>query len=74
MKDFITFVGLDVHKNSIDVALADGGREGEVRYYGSIGGDRESLDRLIRKLVSTGDPPHRRTRTSNHLPPATECS
>jgi transposase len=58
MKDFITFVGLDVHKNSIDVALADGGREGEVRYYGSIGGDRESLDRLIRKLVSTGSELH----------------
>ena len=28
MKNRITFVGLDVHKNSIDVALADSGRDG----------------------------------------------
>jgi len=43
----------DVHKNSIDVALADGSREAEVRYYGSIGGDLETFGRLVRKLVST---------------------
>ena len=47
MEDSITFVGLDVNKNSIDIALADGDREGEVRYYGAIGGDRESLFRWV---------------------------
>jgi transposase len=36
MKKHITFVGLDVHKNSIDVALADGGRDGEVRFHDGI--------------------------------------
>ena len=50
MKKRITFVGLDTHKNSIEVALADNGRKTEVRLYGSIGGDLDSLDKMIRKL------------------------
>jgi transposase len=54
MKKNITFVGLDVHKNSIDVALADAGRDGDVRFYGTIGGDLESLHKVVRKLQSTG--------------------
>jgi len=54
MKNHITFIGLDVHKDSIDVALADAGREGEVRFYGTIGGDLESLFKVVRKLQSAG--------------------
>lgn len=52
MKKHITFVGLDVHKNSINVALADEARNGEVRYYGAIGGELDDLDRLVKKLSS----------------------
>jgi transposase len=54
MKKNTTFVGLDVHKDSIDVALADYGRDGDVRFYGTIGGDLESLHKVVRKLQSTG--------------------
>ena len=36
MEQSITFVGLDVHKETISVALADGGEQGEGRVYGEI--------------------------------------
>ena len=32
------FVGMDVHKESIDISLAEEGRDGEVRHYGVITG------------------------------------
>ena len=37
------FVGMDVHKESIDVSLAEEGRHGEVRHYGVIPGDLEAV-------------------------------
>jgi transposase len=54
MADRITYVGLDVHKESIVVAMASGGLRGEVREYGRIANTAPALDRLMRKLGDGG--------------------
>ncbi|SEE34800.1 Transposase [Rhizobiales bacterium GAS191] len=56
MGDGIRFVGLDVHKRQTVVALADSGREGEVRHYGAVETDRSSIEKLARKLARGGKP------------------
>jgi hypothetical protein len=45
---------MDQHKESIEIATADEGREGEVRRYGRIDGEMSSLDQVVRKLVASG--------------------
>lgn len=52
MEHNITIVGLDVHKNSIEIVTAETSGFHEVRHYGKIGGDMTSLDKAIRKLIS----------------------
>ena len=54
MADRITYVGLDVHKESIVVAVAVGGLRGEVGEYGRIANTAGALDRLMRKLGGEG--------------------
>lgn len=54
MNNDITIVGLDTHKNSIDIVTAETGGCQEVRHYGKIGSDMASLDKAIRKLRSKG--------------------
>lgn len=44
------YVGLDVHKDSIEIGTADGTGGGEVRHVGRVGGDMASLDRAVRSL------------------------
>jgi transposase len=49
MKEFSKFVGMDVHKATIAVSLAEAGG-GEVRYVGEIANTPESIAKLVRQL------------------------
>src|SRR3972149_2285661 len=46
------FVGMDVHKESIDITLAE--QDGEAGRFGTVGGDRMSLLKAVRKRPSRG--------------------
>src|ERR1700733_4568328 len=46
------FVGIDVAKRRHAVAIADAGRDGEIRYMGEFDASPESMTRLIRKLAA----------------------
>ena len=50
MENRSMFVGLDVHKETIDVSIAEGDRHGEVRHYGVIVSDLDPLDKVVRAL------------------------
>jgi transposase len=54
MKKIIKYVGLDVHKNSIAISIAEDGRDQEVRYYGTILNNINQLDKFMRKQISQG--------------------
>lgn len=51
-KHTIKYVGLDTHKQSITIAIADEKRDGEVVTYGSIPNTFEAVGKFIRKQVS----------------------
>jgi hypothetical protein len=50
--DFTAYLGLDVHKSTIAVAIADAGRTGDVRFYGEIGNTPEAVAALLKKLAN----------------------
>lgn len=53
MKEFSKYVGLDVHKETIAVAVAEAGG-GEVRYLGEIAHTPEAIRKLLRQLRKGG--------------------
>jgi len=54
MKTLDKYIGLDVHKDTTVIAVAEGTREGEVRPYGAIPSDLQALERVLRKLGGEG--------------------
>jgi transposase len=44
------YLGLDVHKDSITIAIAAGGRNGEVRLYGTISNDLHALEKALSRI------------------------
>ena len=50
MEQHITYIGLDVHKDTIAVAVAVTGKREEVREYGKIANTSDALKTMVTKL------------------------
>ena len=51
MKSITLYIGLDVHKDSIVIAIAEPGRNGEIRNFGTITNDLQALEKAIRNFM-----------------------
>jgi transposase len=54
MQTLNKYVGLDVHKDTTVIAVAEGQRDGEVRIYGTISSDLHALEKTLRKFGGEG--------------------
>jgi transposase len=54
----VKFIGMDVHKKTITIAIADESRQNQPRLYGTIANDLDALDKFCRKMISTSKQMH----------------
>jgi transposase len=50
MTEITAFIGLDVHKETLSVAIAAAGRLGEVRHLGNLTNSLEAIPNMARRL------------------------
>jgi transposase len=50
-----SFIGLDVHKESISVSIAEGGRDGPVRFLGVIPNSPDEVAKMAKRLAHHGE-------------------
>ena len=55
MQTTISFVGMDVHKASISISVAENGRSGPVRFIGVIPNTPEAVGKMAKHLAKHGE-------------------
>jgi integrase len=53
MNTITLYLGLDVHKDSITVAIAEPGPKGEIRLFGAITNSTQAIDRVLVRSCHT---------------------
>ncbi|TCM04505.1 hypothetical protein C8J41_1096 [Sphingomonas sp. PP-CC-3G-468] len=54
MSNVAKYIGLDLHKATIAVAVAEGGPGGEVRFVGTVANDDDEVRKLVKRLATPG--------------------
>jgi hypothetical protein len=55
MKQIRSFVGMDVHKTTISISVAEDGRSGPVRFLGVIPNTPEAVHKMVKQLARHGE-------------------
>ncbi len=48
------YIGLDVHRGTISIAVADGGGDREIRFFGTVANDCEALHKGLTSIGKDG--------------------